>query len=63
MDEVTRELLTDMVSSWTPEQVDKYIKDQETRIISLTERIRFLKEIRRKKTTKKVVETGARDGR
>lgn len=62
---IHKDLLEEMVSSWTEEQITSYIIKLETRE---TELHHWLKELRRlralkKRALKKPLDNGARDGR
>jgi hypothetical protein len=60
-----KELLLEIITKWTDEQLQGYIYAQEERLENTQILVRELKEIRRKRNKKKQkpLETGARDGR
>lgn len=65
MDDWEKEVLLEMISSWTPEQLEDYINRQQERMAHLNDRVKFVRGIIRtlKNKRKKPVDTGARDGR
>jgi t-SNARE complex subunit (syntaxin) len=53
----------ELVDPWTVEQLEKYIDELEERVSDTNKWIKYLKALRKKKTRKSPVDTGARDGR
>jgi hypothetical protein len=58
-----RDELLDLVSNWTPEQLNAYIQKLETRITDAHVLVKDLKQLRKRKTKRKVLDNGPRDGR
>lgn len=63
MSDYHKDLLLEVIDGWTDGQLYGYIKLQEDRLEHTRELIRTLKDVQRKRKKKKVVDTGARDGR
>lgn len=55
--------LLDLVSTWSIEQLDDYVQRIETRITENQQLVKDLKQLRKRKTKKKVYDNGPRDGR
>lgn len=62
---IYKEQMEEIISSWTSEQLAEYITKLEERVVATQKWLRELKEMQRlkKRTLKKPVDTGARDGR
>lgn len=60
-----KDLLEEMIASWTEEQLNEYITKLEVRQQELTEWLGELRKVRalRRRALKKPLDTGARDGR
>ena len=58
-----REQLSEIIEEWTVEQIENYIARLDARMIQINDYIKFLRTIKKKKTPKKPLETGPRDGR
>jgi hypothetical protein len=58
-----RELLLEIVNKWSNEQLQGYIIDLEARLENTRIVLKELYAIKRKRTKKPFMETGARDGR
>jgi hypothetical protein len=58
-----QDLLLELATHWTTDQLDAYILQQEDRLAHTRELIRDLKELKRKRSKKYTAENGVRDGR
>jgi alpha-N-acetylglucosamine transferase len=56
------ELLFELIENWTDEQLETYITMHEERLENTRILIRKLKELMRRRTKRKIVETGTRGG-
>jgi len=63
MDQLHKELLSEIVNDWGVEQLEVYIGELRKRAVELEKWITHVKLLQRKKVRKPVHETGARDGR
>jgi alpha-N-acetylglucosamine transferase len=57
------ELLFELIENWTDEQLETYITMHEERLENTRILIRKLKELMRRRTKRKIVETGTRGGK
>ncbi len=62
MNEFHKEMLSEIIKDWTTEQLEIYIEGLEKREIELSDWIKHLRTIRRKKTRKPVYDNGPRGG-
>jgi len=62
MNDFHKDMLKDVIKDWSVEQVEDYINELEERASDLSEWIRLLKMIRRKKIRKPVYDNGPRGG-
>jgi hypothetical protein len=62
MKEFHKELLDSLIKDWTLEQIETYITELEEREVELTNWIRYLKTVRKKKARKPPLDTGDRGG-
>lgn len=62
MSEFHKELLDEIIREWTANQVDNYIMQLEERAIHLSEWIKHLKTIRRRKSRRLTPDNGLRGG-
>jgi len=61
MSELHKDLLRSLIQTWGPDQLKRYIEDLRLRREQLSEEIVFLQSILKRKS-RKVVDTGMRDG-
>lgn len=62
MDELHKELLSELIKDWTIVQLDTYLNELEVRAVQLDRWIKHVKTIKRKRTRKPVYDTGVRGG-
>ena len=62
MSEFHKELLDEIIREWTNDQVNHYIAQLELRAVDLSEWIRHLKTVRRRRTRKMTPDNGVRGG-